>query len=99
MPVFVIVMAPNTGVVPPLMVVLPEKLIELVVSIEPELLTKFPFMSIAFDPASNVPPLVVRIPFIVIELFSVTVPLLLIVKFFNAVVDEGNSSPVTPVPK
>ena len=98
MPVFAIVIAPNTGVVLPVKVVAPEKVMVLAVSAELELLTKFPFMLIALVPASNVPPLVVRIPLMVIGLFSEMVPLLFIVKLFNAVADEGNSSPVRPVP-
>ena len=97
-PVPEIVMAPNTGVVLPVRVVLPEKVMGLAVSVELELLTKFPFMLIARVPASNTPPLVVRIPFIVIGLFRLTVPLLLMVKLFNAVAEEGNSNPVVPTP-
>jgi len=91
-------MAPNTGVVPPDMAVVPENVTVLEVSVDPALLTKFPFNAMAFDPASNDPPVRVRIPLTVIALARETVPLLLTVKLFNAVVEEGNSSPVEPVP-
>ena len=89
--------SPNIGTAVPVKVVVPEKVIALEVSVEVELLTKFPFSARAFDPALNVPPLRVRMPFTVIGLVRVTVPLLPIVKLLNAVVDEGNSDPVLPL--
>ena len=58
----VMVIPPNVGADEPLNTVVPLNVNALEVSVLLELLTKFPFRSTGFDPASNKPLLIVKIP-------------------------------------
>lgn len=79
----VTVMLPNTGDVEPLIVVVPLKVIVLDVSVDVELLTKFPFKSIAFDPALKLPFDTVSMPLTVMAEFRVRISEPCFVKFLS----------------
>lgn len=89
----VTIIPPNTGGVLPEIIDMPENVTLLPVSTEDALLTRLPFKSKLFTPASNVPLENVRVPFTVMSLVRVRVPDPDFVKLASAVVLEGNSGP------
>ena len=98
MSVPVIVIAPKVGVELPDIVVVPEKVMALDVSVEPALLTKFPLKSIAFAPALKLPLERVNTPFTVRADPNDKAPVPVFDKLASAVVLIGSSGPVVIVP-
>lgn len=94
----VIVIEPNVGVADPEMAVVPENVMVLEVRVEPALLTKLPFRSMALEPALKVPLESVKIPLMVIALLRVSVPDPVLDKLASAVVLSGSSGPDEIVP-
>lgn len=90
---------PKIGAELPEIVVVPEKVMVLEVSVELELLTKFPFRLIELEPALKLPLERVKIPFTVMLDPKVKVPEPVFDKLANAEVLLGSSGPLVIVPE